>query len=286
MKKLNSIIFGLSLISFLFNYTLSAQEKIVFAKNREIHSMNIDGSNIKKLTDYKVPGHTPISCRPSIAKDGTVAYIYDPVRHGWMSTYKMKLNGSQKQRVSREPNSKKSSTWNAVISPNKKYYVFVSTRSTNSEVYRMNANGSSVVNISNSKASNGSPKWSPDGKHIIYVEDNTKGGSDIVLIDVEGKNRNVLISSPKELRNVAFSKDGNKIAYSLVIRKYADLMIANADGTNAKKLKTISKWSRVSFSSNSASIAFVTKNDLIATMQLDGTNYRELGKGFDPVWSY
>ena len=287
MKKSNLISICICVFSFLYNYTLTAQEKIIFVKNREIYTMNVDGTNIKQLTDYKVPGHTPISCRPSVAKDGTVAYIYDPVRHGWMSTYKMKLNGSQKQRISREPNSKNSSTWNSVISPDKKYYVFVSTRSKKSEIYRMNANGSSVINISKSSAAeNGSPKWSPDGKHIIYVEDNAKGGSDIVLIDSDGQNRTVLISSAKEFRNVAFSKDGNKIAYSLVVGKHSDLMIANSDGTKSKKLKTISKWSRISFSSDNTSIAFVTKNDRIATMRLDGSNYKELTSGFDPVWSF
>ena len=162
----------------------------------------------------------------------------------------------------------------------------MSTRSTNSEIYRMNANGSSVINISKSKADNGSPKWSPDEKQIIYVEDNAKGGSDIIVIDANGANRKVLISSANELRNVAFSKDGHKIAYSLVDGKYGDLMIADADGRNAKKLKTISKWSRVSFSSNNKSIAFVTKNNRIATIRLDGTNYKELTSGIDPVWSY
>ena len=286
MKKLNSISNCIFLFTLLFNYSVIAQEKIVFVKNKEIHSMNINGTNSKQLTDYKVPGHTPISCRPSIAKDGTIAYIYDPVRHGWMSTYKMKLNGTQKQRISKEPNSKASSTWNSVISPDKKYYVFVSTRSKKSEIYRMNANGSNVINISKSKADNGSPKWSPDAKQIIYVEDNAKGGSDIIIIDTDGENRKILISSTKELRNVAFSKDGNKIAYSLVTGKYGDLMIANSDGINAKKLKTISKWSRVSFSSDNASIAFVTKNDRIATMKLDGSNYKELTSGIDPVWSF
>jgi TolB protein len=286
MKKSNVIIICISLFCFLFNFSLSAQEKIVFAKNREIHSMNIDGTDVKQLTNYKVPGHTPISCRPSIAKDGTVAYIYDPVRHGWMSTYKMKLNGTQKRRISKEPNSKASSTWNSVISPNKKYYVFVSTRSRKSEIYRMNADGSSVINISKSKAENGSPKWSPNGKHIIYVEENTKGGSDIILIDTSGKNRKILVSSSKELKNVAFSKDGKMIAYTIVVGRYADLMIANSKGKNAEKLKTISKWSRVSFSSDNTSIAFVTKNDRIATMKLNGSNYKELVAGIDPVWSY
>lgn len=286
MKKSYSSIICIPLFSFLFSFTSTAQEKIIFAKNKEIHSMNVDGTNIKQLTNYKVPGHTPISCRPSIAKDGTVAYIYDPVRHGWMSTYAMKLNGSQKQRISSEPNSKASSTWNSVISPDKKYYVFVSTRSKNSEIYRMNSDGSSIMNISKSTAGNGSPKWSPDGKHIIYVEDNAKSGSDIILIDKEGKNRKILISSTTKLRNVAFSKDGNKIAYALVKGSYADLMIANSNGKNSRKLKTISKWSRISFSSDNTSIAFVAKNNRIATMQLDGGNYKELTTGIDPVWSY
>jgi len=286
MKNLNSSIIYASLFAFLFSFSLPAQEKIVFAKNREIHSMNIDGTNIKQLTNYKVPGHTPISCRPSIDKKGHISYIYDPLRHGWMSTYKMHDNGSNKQRISREPNSKKSSTWNAVISPNGKYYVFVSTRTKTSDIYRMNADGKSVINISNSNTENGSPKWSPDGNHIVYVEKNAKGGSNIIRTDISGKNRNVLISSPKKLRNVAYSKNGKWIAYVLINKGHGSLMLADFDGSNTRQIKEISQWSRVSFSPNHKAITFVTKSNRIATMNLDGGNYKELGKGFDPVWSY
>lgn len=286
MKNFKSINWYILFTLFIFSYSSYAQEKIVFVKNREIHSMNPDGKNIKQLTSYKVPGHTPISCRPSISKSGQVSYIYDPVKHGWMSTYTMALDGSNKKRISKEPKSKVSSTWNAVASPNGKYYVFVSTRSKNSEIYRMNADGSNIINISKSKAENGSPKWSPDSEKIIYVEDNDTGGSNIISTNFNGSDRTIIISSSDELKNVSYSKNGKMIAYSKVIKSYGDLMIADNNGENSRKLVSISKWSRVSFSSDNSSIAFVAKNDKIATIRLDGSNYKELTNGFDPVWSY
>jgi len=148
MKNYKIIIASLILTAGIQPHML-AQEKIVFSKNREIHSMNPNGSNIKQLTNYKVPGHTPISVRPSLTKSGNIGYIYDSVHHGWMSTYIMNINGLNKNRISKEPKSKASSTWNSVVSPNGKHYVFVSKRSNNDEIYRMDADGSNIVNISN-----------------------------------------------------------------------------------------------------------------------------------------
>ncbi|WP_169301345.1 TolB family protein [Pontimicrobium aquaticum] len=283
MKK--SILFCVLFTNLFLASCSYAQEKIVFVKNREIHSMDPDGGNIKQLTNYKVPGHTPISCRPSISKSGKICYIYDPLKHGWMSTYIMNIDGSNKRRLTNEPKSKDSGTWNSTISPNGHYVVFSSLRTNNHEkIYRMNIDGSELISISNN--TKGYPKWSPDSKYIIYETSNSIKGNDIVITDINGNNKKTLIKSKDNLRYPTFSKDGKMIAFIKQKSNYAELIVANSNGKNQKKLLDIDKWSRISFSSDSKSIVFVSKNERISTINLDGTDYKELTKGRDPVWSF
>ncbi|PKV52569.1 WD40 repeat protein [Aquimarina sp. MAR_2010_214] len=285
MIPIKKIVLELALIFTIQSYTQS-KERIIFTKNREIHCMNIDGTGLKQLTDFKMPGHTPISLSASTTKKGKIAFIYDPVNHGYMSTYIMNANGTNIKRISKEPKSGKSSTWGTTVSPDGKYYVFESKWSNNVEIYRMNADGSNVINISKSIKDDAFPKWSPDSQQIIYTTKNTKSGWDIIATDLAGNKKKVLIHSKEEIRNVAYSKDGKLIAYCVAKSNSSDLMLADANGSNIRKLKTIAQYSNVSFSPNNKSITFVSKNNKITIMKLEGTGYKELTTGRRPVWSF
>jgi Tol biopolymer transport system component len=47
----------------------------------------------------------------------------------------------------------------------------------NSEIYTMNADGSDLVNLTNSPSSDGDPDWSPDGRKIVFVRVSRRAGS-------------------------------------------------------------------------------------------------------------
>src|SRR5688572_3044429 len=47
--------------------------------------------------------------------------------------------------------------------------VFASDRLGNFEIYVMNADGSSPVNLTNNAAQDFFPNWSPDGKRIVFA---------------------------------------------------------------------------------------------------------------------
>ena len=58
------------------------------------------------------------------------------------------------------------------------------------------------------------PRWSPDGKHILFIEPATSGDT-IVIADPTGKHRRVVISTPvfDAAASAAWSPDGESIAY-------------------------------------------------------------------------
>jgi hypothetical protein len=54
----NTIQLGM-LLSLMPISPVYASDRIVGCYKKELHSIDADGSGFKKLTDYKVPGHTP-----------------------------------------------------------------------------------------------------------------------------------------------------------------------------------------------------------------------------------
>jgi Tol biopolymer transport system component len=72
-----------------------------------------------------------------------------------------------------------------------KRVAFMSDRSGSWEVYSINLDGSGLAQLTNNRANDGLPTWSPDGQTIAFVSD--EGGAWAVwAIDLEGANRRKL----------------------------------------------------------------------------------------------
>ena len=56
-------------------------------------------------------------------------------------------------------------------SPDGKYIALMSQRDGNWEVYRINADGSGLLRLTEHGANDGLPTWSPDGNTIAFVSD-------------------------------------------------------------------------------------------------------------------
>ena len=93
--------------------------------------------------------------------------------------------------------------------------LYPSNRSGNNEICLLNADGSASKNLTESKASNTDPAWSPDGTKIAFVSDRN-GTRDIYLMDADGKNVKQLTTDKGENRGPAWSPDGKMIARNTV----------------------------------------------------------------------
>lgn len=99
-------------------------------------------------------------------------------------------------------------------SPDGRYIAFISDRAGNQDVYRMNADGSGVVQITETPEPEIHPYWAPDGKAIIY---NRKvPGEPLYAIwtsDIDGR-EDLEILRDEELNSYAqFSPDGKWIVF-------------------------------------------------------------------------
>ena len=84
------------------------------------------------------------------------------------------------------------------------------------DIYVMNDDGSRVRQLTNSPLWDVSPRWSPDGKHILFRRDLGGGGQqlDIFIIDADGSNERRLTDHPKNDGRATWSPDGQHIAFS------------------------------------------------------------------------
>src|SRR4051812_26421493 len=90
--------------------------------------------------------------------------------------------------------------------------LIVSRRSGNAEIYLVNADGSGEAkNLTNGKANNAYPAWSPDRKRIAFCSDRD-GGWNAYVMDADGSNVKTLTRGTERTRVPTWSPDGKKIA--------------------------------------------------------------------------
>lgn len=111
--------------------------------------------------------------------------------------------------------------------------VFNSTRDGNTEIYMMNPDGSQPVRLTDHRARDMAPAWSPTGEQIVFTSDRD-GKWDIYIMDVDGTNVRRVFKTLAHREYPTWSPDGKWIAYTM-LPEWA-LYIAKIDGRNAKRV--------------------------------------------------
>jgi Tol biopolymer transport system component len=178
---------------------------------------------------------------------------------------------------------------------------FVSVRDGNGEIYIMNADGSDQRRLTNQRAWDYFPTWSPDGKQIAFYTHLSNTNWVIQVMDVDGAEQG--LGNPRRLTDNRicdgapyWSPDGTRIAFTSAPDcdpNNREIVVMNADGSQQRQLTHndaddyLSAWSP-----DSQQIAFVSDrdgNDEIYVMQADGSNPRRLtdspGHDHMPSWS-
>jgi Tol biopolymer transport system component len=187
----------------------------------------------------------------------------------------------------------------APLPPIPGHLAFVSTRGRlgQYDIFFMNADGSGIMNLTDSLADDEWPSWSPDSLKIAFQSDrdvNAGTPLDIFVMNANGTNVVQLTTDTTQEGQPAWSPDGSKIAF--VSNRGGSLHIYTmnaADGTGITALTTgIQTDAQPAWSPDGKKIAFATNrdgNDEVYVMNSDGTNPVNLTThpGFDdaPAWS-
>lgn len=96
--------------------------------------------------------------------------------------------------------------------PRTEKIAFSSNRDGAWDIYIMNPDGSDQVNLTQHKAVDFSPVWSPTGEHIIFVS-NRDGILDLFLMDADGRNVRRVFKKLAQRVEPVWSPDGRRVAY-------------------------------------------------------------------------
>lgn len=236
--------------------------RVAFQSNRtgrwEIYVMNVDGSDLTRITDRAGDNVTP-----AWSPDGEhIAFAASPDENS--EIYVMNSDGSGLRRLTDHPGDDSHPHWSADGSR----IIFNSARTTPDleagwlsqwhEVFSMQPDGTDVRQHTHHRAVSTFPSFSPDGTRIVYRKiTNTPGfawdlssmnvNSEIFVADADGSNEVNLSSSAAFDGWPMWSPDGGRIVFASNRAGPANvghLYIVNADGTGLQQI-TSGLWSYV-----------------------------------------
>jgi len=98
------------------------------------------------------------------------------------------------------------------FSPDGKHIVFASRRDNDYEIYRMNADGSDVVRLTNSPGIDNQPAYSADGKQIAFAS-NRDLNYEIYVMNADGSNVRRVTNHPERDDFPCWAKDGRSLLF-------------------------------------------------------------------------
>jgi Tol biopolymer transport system component len=202
--------------------------KLVFnssASGSGLYTMDADGGNLTHVASVN-GGHFPV-----FSPSGTrIAFGQAPTfSDNDYEVAAINVDGGGLTNLTNSPGVDLSPSW----SPDGNRIAFNSARSSPSDVYTMNADGSDVFRVTTSGSAL-DPDWSPDGTKIAFMA--FAGDGDIHVINADGTGE-VNLGAPGYDSQPTWSPDGTKIAF--LSRRHGpgdEVYVMNADGSGATRV--------------------------------------------------
>lgn len=257
-----------------------AGSKIFFVSdrtgNKEIWSMDYDGSNQRQLTHYN-----SISTMPAVSPDGKmVAFttyaqgnpkimifatdtgrripFYNPVSSvvetpeftpdgrrmwfsatidGWTQICEANVDGSDMRRISHVRSVEVSSKVNP---KNPSQVVYISGKSGHQQLWRMNADGGDQEMLTTGEGDVANPSWSPNGQTLAFAwtRGYEIGGFNIFVMDVAKRVPVQLTHGNGRNENPWWAPDGMHLVFSIKKGPATQIYTMLADGSHVQQLTT------------------------------------------------
>jgi Tol biopolymer transport system component len=204
----------------------------------EIHTMNLDGSNLTRLTDSpdlssRSPEYSPNGSL-IMFKNGSSQSVGD----GFLEV--MNADGSNRHVLANLGYQGDLSF--SAFSPDSSKIVFQAPGSGPSapdEIYTINVDGTGLLNVTNSGSGDYDARFNTDGTKIIYSTDSDPSSGtnyDIYIMNANGTGKTRLTEAEDFDSAGIFTPDGSKIIFVSYRNGRGQIYSMNPDGTNQTRL--------------------------------------------------
>ena len=146
-----------------------------------------------------------------------------------------------------------------------------------SEVCKINVDGSGEKRLTDSPGLDAFPAWSPHGERIVFASERA-GNWELYVMDVGGAQQRRLTNTPEDESSPAWSPDGEKIAFVTdVFEGNETIHVMNSDGSGRERLAG-GNWP--SWSPDAERIVYTVysaNEGRLVVMNADGSAQRNLG---------
>lgn len=174
-------------------------------KTWSIHTVNIDGTNMQRLTHAK----NVWDSAPAWSPDGkTIVFAreYQDIQEGWQEEiWLMNADGSDQRQIE-------------ALEGRAPYFlqdgrIIFHSKTGPSQICIANIDGRNLIKLTHNNANDWSPKVSPDGTQIAFIS-NRDGNQEIYTMNIDGSNQKRITFNDVEDWDPAWSVDGSKLFFS------------------------------------------------------------------------
>jgi Tol biopolymer transport system component len=227
--------------------------------DREIFSMNPDGTGLKQLTHNSYPDVDPVLA------PGAITVAYTSYKDGDGEIYTMDINGGSSKKLTDNSALDGQPSFSPVLPGGAGIDIaFMSGRDGNHEIYRMNLNGTGQARLTDDAESDEEPAWSPDGTKIAFQTQ--RDNWEIYTMDPDGSDQTNTTKSDhfSQDKEPTWSPDGTKIAFASNrdANNWEIYRMDSADGAQQTRLTDHPALDREpAYSPNGRYIAFASGRD-------------------------
>jgi TolB protein len=199
---------------------------------------------IRLVTKASVAGMLAIAATLAVAgvapaafpgRNGKIAFRGAP-RAAKNSIYTIRPDGTHRKRLTPVPTTETNQAYDPAFSANAKKIVYERVVGTidnpNYEIYKMRANGSHKVRVTNTETNEFDPAFSPNGHRIVFTRRLPGPGYEIFTIRADGSHERRLTDDHASDAEPSFSPSGARIVFN----RNFDLAIMRADGSHQHRI--------------------------------------------------